>query len=279
MGDNGQACIANTGHANIAPISFATYKSGITLGTMSLDACRWRWAAPELQRPEEYDMSRVVVTKSSDIYGMGMVIYEVSPRNSFPSSSFSTPQVLTHEPPFREYNDTAVLTEIQNGNRPSKPANAASLGITGSIWMLLEQCWDWEPSHRPESSHVLNVLREARQFGDAGAATPAGLKLKMKYAFISPSKKRKGKPYATFQYGPRPHTTSRAIAAGGNKYIWYESCLVSGSLLSNRLHTGMIMRVGQFIWINNVTVRLFLFNCSIVAFSDDDRSWELGNSR
>ena len=52
-------------------------KTHIVSGTMSLDEFRWRWAAPELQRPDEYDLVKVVATKPSDIYGMGMVIYEV----------------------------------------------------------------------------------------------------------------------------------------------------------------------------------------------------------
>jgi len=119
-----------------------------------------------------------------------------------------------------------VVTKIQNGNRPLKPANAASLGITDSIWMLLEQCWDWEPSFRPDSAHVLNVLREAHQAGDTRAATPARFRLKMKDVAISLTTKRKFHPYITLKYGSRSHTTSRATAVGGGKYIWYGTYLV-----------------------------------------------------
>jgi len=79
VGDGGQACIANTGHTCVAPISLGAFKSNTASGTMSLGGLRWRWAAPELQRPDEYDMSKVA-TKPSDIYGMGMVVYEVRPR-------------------------------------------------------------------------------------------------------------------------------------------------------------------------------------------------------
>lgn len=84
VGDNGQAFIANTGHTSIAPIAFGTFKNNLTAGTMSLDELRWRWAAPELQQPDEYDLPKVVATKPSDIYGMGMVIYEVSFFHSSP---------------------------------------------------------------------------------------------------------------------------------------------------------------------------------------------------
>lgn len=228
VGDNGQACIANTGHSRIAPIGLAALKSNVASGTMSLEQLRFRWAAPELQRPDEYAMSKVVATKPSDIYGMGMVIYEVSPRDSFALHWYSIPtQILAREVPFREYTDLAVLVEIQNGKRPQRPVNAASLGITDSIWMLLEQCWDWEPSYRPNSAHVLAVLREACKSRDTGAATSARFKLKMKDVTISLTQKRKIKPYLAFQYGSRSHTTSRAKAVVGNKYIWYGTPLVS----------------------------------------------------
>ena len=65
-------------------MAFGTFKNNVTAGTVSLDEFRWRWAAPELQRPDEYDLMKVIATKPSDIYGMGMVIYEVSPRNPLP---------------------------------------------------------------------------------------------------------------------------------------------------------------------------------------------------
>ena len=48
----------------IAPIGFATCKGNIVSGTMSLDEFRWRWAAPDLQRPDEYDTPKVVAMKA-----------------------------------------------------------------------------------------------------------------------------------------------------------------------------------------------------------------------
>lgn len=123
-----------------------------------------------------------------------------------------------------------VLTEIQNGKRPMKPANAVSLGVTDSIWMLLGQCWDWEPRYRPDSAHVLNVLREAHMSRDAGAVTSTRLKLKMEDVSISLTRKRKINPYVTLQYGSRVYTTPCATCVGGNKYTWCEPFVVSAHL-------------------------------------------------
>ena len=235
IGDNGQACIANTGHTSVASIGFATFRSGVASGTMSLDEFRWRWAAPELQRPDEYDMSKVVATKASDIYGIGMVIYEASPHASFVLlQSLIFVKVLAREVPFSEYADLMVLTEIQNGKRPRRPAGVASLGITESIWMLLEQCWDWEPRYRPDSAHVLSVIREVQQSGDARVAASTQFKLKMKDVVINLTAKRNINPYITLQYGSRVHTTSRATAVGGNKYTWYRTPVVSASSLFHK---------------------------------------------
>jgi serine/threonine protein kinase len=36
-----------------------------------------RWTAPELLIPKEFDLDKSVPSKESDIYSLGMVIYEV----------------------------------------------------------------------------------------------------------------------------------------------------------------------------------------------------------
>ena len=88
IGDDGQPRIANTGHSRIAPTAFAT--SETSLGTEALDEFKW-WSAPELQSPGAYGIRRVIATKASNIYGMGMVIYEVSPWNRLASLRCLTP--------------------------------------------------------------------------------------------------------------------------------------------------------------------------------------------
>ena len=234
VGGDGQACIANTGHSRILSTPFAVSMTLIATGASALDEFKWRRAAPELQQPDVYGMQRVVATKASDVYGMGMVIYEVRPWNWLALPLYLTSaQVLTREAPFSGYTDILVLEEIQNGKRPRRPANTTSPGITDSIWMLLEQCWDWEPDSRPDSAHVLNIIREACRSGNTKAPTPRQLKLKMKDIVTDWETKRSINPYVTLQYGPLVHTTSRAAAAGRNKYVWCEPSSTPGAPLSH----------------------------------------------
>lgn len=45
----------------------------------------YRYAAPEVQWPEEFGMDKIPLTKESDVYGMAMVTYEA--RSHRPMSS------------------------------------------------------------------------------------------------------------------------------------------------------------------------------------------------
>ena len=91
IGGDDRVCIANTGHSRIVSIAFAFSKTLIASGTKALDEFKWRWAAPELQQPDVYGMQRVIATKASDIYGLGMVIYEVRSGTSSSCSGASLP--------------------------------------------------------------------------------------------------------------------------------------------------------------------------------------------
>ena len=163
-----------------------------------------------------------------------------------------------------------MLTEIQSGKRPQRPANATSLGITDPIWMLLEQCWDWQPKCRPDSHHLLSVLRETCKSKGARTATATQLKLKMNDVTISLTSKRNINPYIKLQYGSRVYTTSRAMSVGGNKYTWYGTSLVLIPPISWTL-VGKTTRVGRLRWIDNAMVKWSPFNCSIVACSGGER--------
>lgn len=73
-------------------------------------------AAPELRRPDEYDVTNVVATRPCDVYPMRVAVYEVSPRDPFVLLwQLISAQVLARDIPFREYTYSADLTEIRNG--------------------------------------------------------------------------------------------------------------------------------------------------------------------
>jgi len=45
----------------------------------------YRYSAPEIQWPEDHGKDDILITKESDVYGMGMVVYEAS--SDHPASS------------------------------------------------------------------------------------------------------------------------------------------------------------------------------------------------
>ena len=165
-------------------------------------------------------MTNAVVTRPCDVYGMGMAVYEVSPRDPFVLLlHLISARVLARDIPFREYTDSADLTEIRNGKRPRKPANAASLGISGCCWNSVgirgRSAAPTYPmvrtySPRRPSLRILGCGPHAIQTEDERYHHQPGLTMK-----------RNIDSYITLRYGSHVHTTSHATTIGGNKYIWY----------------------------------------------------------
>ena len=72
MKDDGRACLADFGLMSIildlaADLTTAPERSGGT----------YRWMSPELFDPKRFKLPRAQVTKETDCYALGMVIYEV----------------------------------------------------------------------------------------------------------------------------------------------------------------------------------------------------------
>ena len=53
------------------------------------------------------------------------------------------------------------MIEIKEGGRPAKPENAASIGLTGGLWEIVERCWLADTDARPTLQAVLSCLSEA----------------------------------------------------------------------------------------------------------------------
>jgi len=52
----------------------------------------YRYLAPEIQSPESYGMDKILISKESDVYGIGMIAYEVSSHRPVSSG----PRVKSH---------------------------------------------------------------------------------------------------------------------------------------------------------------------------------------
>ena len=70
--------------------------------------------------------------------------------------------MLTGAPPFASRQKSELACQVVlRGERPHRPKNSESLGITDEIWGLLELCWAKEASSRPAADHVVRCLEGA----------------------------------------------------------------------------------------------------------------------
>jgi len=118
--------------------------------------------SPELLYPTDFD-SDGLPSRESDCYALGMTIYEVS--GSLFSCNplvFTHLQVLTGLVPFDHlWSSPAVACAILRGERPGKPLDASSLGLTDELWGLLQSCWSESASARPTAQQLFDYLRPA----------------------------------------------------------------------------------------------------------------------
>jgi serine/threonine protein kinase len=73
MNNDYRTCLADFGLMGIISDSGTDFTST----SMEQDAGTFRWMAPELLLSDQYAMGCSARTKASDIYALGMVIYEV----------------------------------------------------------------------------------------------------------------------------------------------------------------------------------------------------------
>lgn len=74
--DNGVARLATAGRSSFVAVPGTSVEGHVQSGG-GID--NYRYSAPEIQWPENHDVDEILITKESDVYGMGMVLYEVSP--------------------------------------------------------------------------------------------------------------------------------------------------------------------------------------------------------
>ncbi|KZO98419.1 kinase-like protein [Calocera viscosa TUFC12733] len=113
--------------------------------TSSLFYGNARWLAPERLDPKRFQMSAAKArSTSSDVYAFGMVIYEV----------------FSGQVPFHEITNQAIVpVHILEGKRPNALDDFTRLGFNGRLCALLSACWQGDPTTRPSTETVEDVLK------------------------------------------------------------------------------------------------------------------------
>ncbi|KAF9789442.1 kinase-like domain-containing protein [Thelephora terrestris] len=135
--------IDDDGNARLAGFNLVTVASRRSAMAAPPDADGWiPWMSPELLYPEKFGLTETRPTVKSDIYALGMVVYEV----------------LSGQVPFAAYRDPEVVSKVLEGKRPERPREDAGKPFTDDIWEVLEHCWEQQPRDRPSVQCVLDVL-------------------------------------------------------------------------------------------------------------------------
>lgn len=98
------------------------------------------YMSPELLYPDPKSKDKRS-TKESDVYALGIVIYEV----------------ICGDPPHLGLKESTAAEKIVDGEFPQRP----SVGFTDSLWKTLEDCLHREPRMRPSADDVLKKLNAA----------------------------------------------------------------------------------------------------------------------
>ena len=136
----GNACISNFSQLVVISDPENTLYPSAVGGTVG-------WMSPELIAPGEFGLEKSLLTKSSDCYALGMVLYETISGNL----------------PFYEHADAMVLMQLMGGGHPTR-----SMKFSENLWEVLEQCWAAHPNDRPSVEDVLQRLRGISNSSRAG---------------------------------------------------------------------------------------------------------------
>jgi len=135
IGHDGRACIADFSLLTIISDQETFLSSCVGGGTIP-------WMSPELLDPESFGLEWSRLTKESDCYALGMVMYET----------------LSGKAPFAPHKTPVV--KIMRGERPERPQGAEGARFTDGIWGILELCWKPRPNDRPSLNTVLRCLQD-----------------------------------------------------------------------------------------------------------------------
>ncbi|CAE6531696.1 unnamed protein product [Rhizoctonia solani] len=124
-------------------------EEGMDVASTSLEnAGSSRWMAPELFQVDT-NTSSSGVTSASDVWSFGMLCLEV----------------LTGQPPFypKHRIDGQVIATLIQGNLPERPEPQEAMcqrGLSDEMWKLMNRCWEWKPTARPEMRTLASEVRK-----------------------------------------------------------------------------------------------------------------------
>jgi serine/threonine protein kinase len=140
--------------------------------SVQIEGGTMRFMSPELLVPSKFGMKDLVPTPEADIYAFGLVIFQVCKQGRIYRLFSHFVQVLTGEIPFRGVRQTELGYAVAMGKRPDKPANAAAIGFSNSLWDFVQRCWDGDMSMRPKVAEVVAYLEEAAAKWDGLSKEP-----------------------------------------------------------------------------------------------------------
>ena len=122
------------------------------------------WMAPELLRGDLPGPSPLP-SKESDMYSVGMVMWEVSLGSSSivfsldPSLTSNIAKIFTGRIPFDDVSTVfQLMLLVPQGERPPRPEHAEALGFSDLIWAVIQKCWSADPAARPSCPDVVDLL-------------------------------------------------------------------------------------------------------------------------
>jgi len=114
-----------------------------------------QYMAPEIMDPESFGLRHAHASLEGDIYALAIVMWEV----------------FAGRPPYGSWHVGRIQREILRGTRPPRVVGALSLGLSDSVWDLMEKCWWSDPGERPPIGQVLPVLTYAVATSMPGQST------------------------------------------------------------------------------------------------------------
>ncbi|KAG6905133.1 hypothetical protein DXG01_004644 [Tephrocybe rancida] len=140
---SGRASLCDFGLASVTDPKIIKWTSQSTITSKGGTA---RWQAPELHESED-EAEKDYNTKETDVYAWAGVCYEI----------------FTGHLPFYEIpHGITVMTQIVQGHTPTRPdeddAAWRERGLNERIWKLMKDCWDFEPSKRPDMTQIVSNL-------------------------------------------------------------------------------------------------------------------------